>query len=540
MSDAHYASIEKELRSFGSMLCPKIGLESLTYNKLRLDEKCNVIVRYNKKASKEPDFAYGDNDIKSPWMDHNKAEVTPCSDDDLDLYKKLDEYRNWEIKDKKRTGNKNTYALRSYAFHVSQGVFTPDGKAIVSNMVYKFKPSLYHWTKDQYKPGGHFDKWLRTVKTCKSRKICCKDLQGYGNIIMRDFPTAAFGAAVVDKNFNWADAVELNCEKRVLQEEFNKASKAVDDALAKVASAETQEEADAAREAANEAIKIAQQYKLAAFEAKAAEAENQARLKKEAIKRAEEEARRKAEEEAARKAAEEAARQAEAEAERLRQEEARLKAEAEARAAAALAATRTVAAVEADMQTTLNRGIDNNWSAGTISGQLQDTIAARLGQDVQCFVNEDSNWSYSGRAYYVTNGDHIAVCGKYVGGSINESTFKHYCTYHYNGCYYGLDWGPSLACTRDGVVESIRSNSGICGDNNYGLLISRDSTAYNGYTGTIKRVRRSRVRRSRVRRGFGLSGLIGGFGGGSSMNCPSRGCPPTSDQYICTIICGGY
>jgi len=106
MNDAHFASIEKELKSFGSMLCPKIvPLDLVTYNKLRLHEKCNVIVRYD-GASDVPDFAYGKGDIVSKWMNHNKAEVTPCSDADLELYKKLDEYRHWEILEKKKTGEK--------------------------------------------------------------------------------------------------------------------------------------------------------------------------------------------------------------------------------------------------------------------------------------------------------------------------------------------------------------------------------------------------------------------------------------------------
>ena len=58
--------------SFGSMLCPKIlPLDLVTYNKLRLHQKCNVIVRY-KDASDVPDFAYGEEDISSEWVSVNE------------------------------------------------------------------------------------------------------------------------------------------------------------------------------------------------------------------------------------------------------------------------------------------------------------------------------------------------------------------------------------------------------------------------------------------------------------------------------------
>merc|ERR1711887_152376 len=65
--------------------------------------------------------------------------------------------------------------------------------------------------------------------------------------------------------------------------ELAAAQQAITKALDAVASAETQDAADAAREEAKKAIALAQQYKLEASEAEAAEAERQALAKKEAI-----------------------------------------------------------------------------------------------------------------------------------------------------------------------------------------------------------------------------------------------------------------
>ena len=53
------------------MLCPKLSLESLTYNNIRLEKKCNVIVHYNvpgDKQSKIPDFSIGKSGIHSKWV----------------------------------------------------------------------------------------------------------------------------------------------------------------------------------------------------------------------------------------------------------------------------------------------------------------------------------------------------------------------------------------------------------------------------------------------------------------------------------------
>ena len=160
--------------------------------------------------------------------------------------------------------NAATYSARDYAFHVAQGLWTPNFDAIWKGMLYKSKPSLYHWTKDQYRQGGPFEKWLKKVKTCKSRKECCAELSGYANIIIRDFPTVSFGIEVVNKNFNWADADELDCEQAKIQAEIDEAQAALDKALADIASATTPEEAEKAREQAKKAIELAEKYKLEA------------------------------------------------------------------------------------------------------------------------------------------------------------------------------------------------------------------------------------------------------------------------------------
>jgi len=501
LTNAHYQTLETEIQTLlGSMLCKPVSLESMTYNSIQNVQKCNVIVRYDTSSASEgggvenptlPDFAFDDTHILSTWHDTADAEIDPCVEDDVsDLYGMLD-----------KDINAKSYSARKYAFHVAQGLWTPDFDAIWKGMLYKSKPSLYHWTKDQYRQGGPFEKWLKKVKTCKSRKECCAELSGYANIIIRDFPTVSFGIEVVNKNFNWADADELDCEQAKIQAEIDEAQAALDKALADIASATTPEEAEKAREQAKKAIELAEKYKLEAAAAQAAEAENQALAKKEAIRIAEEEAAKKAAEEAARKAAEEAA----AEAERLRLEAERQKAEAEARAAAALAATRTISAVESNMRDILNRGISNNWSAGSISDTLQEAIAARLGQSVQCFVCLDCSYAYTGNAYWVrpSNGDaSIAVCGKHVSRDISASYFDGICDDAVEECK-----GDGKSCVRDEVKDAINNNYNMCGGHNYGLLVSDDKTAYNGYTGSVKRVEGDYIFFPRVQ---------------------------------CTIICGGY
>merc|ERR1719480_328205 len=163
-----------------------------------------------------------------------------------------------------------------------------------------------------------------------------------------------------------------------------------------------------------------------------------------------------------------------------------LQKEAEERAAAALAATRTVSAVESNMRDILNRGISNNWSGSSISEMLQKAIEARLDRSVQCFVCLDCNYAYTGNAYWVrpSNGDaSIAVCGKWVSRDISASYFDGICDDAVEECKMDGE-----SCIRDEVKAAITNNSNMCGSHNYGLLVSDDKTAYNGYTGSVKRV----------------------------------------------------
>ena len=99
-----------------------------------------------------------------------------------------------------------------FAFHVSQAIWTPDLEEWKLNSSPP-SPSLYDWTEVQYQPNGPFDRWLKTVETCNSSLKCCENPRGVGNIIMRDFPTPDFAAAVVNKNFQLAIGTQLECEK---------------------------------------------------------------------------------------------------------------------------------------------------------------------------------------------------------------------------------------------------------------------------------------------------------------------------------------
>ena len=134
--------------------------------------------------------------------DHNIANDNPCSDKRNGLYDKLDANLKGRV--------------YTQLFHVSQAIWTPDEKAIAK---YTFlnvgnrKPSLYHWTADQYRSNGPFDKWLKTVETCRTRLTCCS-ASNFGNIIMRDFPTPDFGLAVVNKNFQSARGDQFECNER--------------------------------------------------------------------------------------------------------------------------------------------------------------------------------------------------------------------------------------------------------------------------------------------------------------------------------------
>ena len=72
--------------------------------------------------------------------------------------------------------------------------------------------------KEQYKAGGPFDKWLKTVKTCRSRAKCCQR-RAYGNIIVRDFATVPFTSSVINKNFMEPSGDELQCEQDEIENE---------------------------------------------------------------------------------------------------------------------------------------------------------------------------------------------------------------------------------------------------------------------------------------------------------------------------------
>ena len=98
----------------------------------------------------------------------------------------------------------------------------------------------------------------------------------------------------------------------------------------------------------------------------------------------------------------------------------------------------------------------------------------------------DCSFSYTGTAYWVrpSNGDaSIAVCGKYVDRDMSASYFDGICDDAVKEC--GFD---GRSCVRDEVKDAINCNYNMCGCENYGLLISDDKTAYNGYTGSVKRV----------------------------------------------------
>ena len=70
--------------------------------------------------------------------------------------------------------------------------------------------------KEQYAAGGPFDKWLKSVKTCRSRTKCCPG-PGYGNVIVRDFATLPFTSSVINKNFMGPSGSELKCDQGIWQ-----------------------------------------------------------------------------------------------------------------------------------------------------------------------------------------------------------------------------------------------------------------------------------------------------------------------------------
>ena len=83
----------------------------------------------------------------------------------------------------------------------------------------KMKPAQKLWVMGQYAESGPFKDWLKTVKTCKSRSICCS-ASGHSNIIVRDYPNRAFVSRVVNKNFQFASGEEAECEQKIIEAEL--------------------------------------------------------------------------------------------------------------------------------------------------------------------------------------------------------------------------------------------------------------------------------------------------------------------------------
>ena len=109
------------------------------------------------------------------------------------------------------------------AFHVSQAIWTPDEDVLAKWTLSSSpaKPSLYRWTELQYQPNGPFDKWLKTVETCRSTVKCCENPRGIANIIIRDFPTPEFGSAVIKKNFIPVSGDQRLCEYGEYEYEYS-------------------------------------------------------------------------------------------------------------------------------------------------------------------------------------------------------------------------------------------------------------------------------------------------------------------------------
>ena len=157
---------------------------------------------------------------------------------------------------------------------MSQAVFTPDEAAIGTNSLFLFRPSLFQWTERQYTEDGPFDKWLRDVKTCRTRTKCCGP-SGFSNIIIRDFPSRAYASNVVAKNYkssSTASGSEGQCERNAVAEEE------------RIAREKAEAEKKAREEAARKAKEEAERRAAAAAAAAKAEAERKAR--EEAAKRA--------------------------------------------------------------------------------------------------------------------------------------------------------------------------------------------------------------------------------------------------------------
>ena len=148
-----------------------------------------------------------------------------------------------------------------------------------------FRPSLYHWTKRQYEEDGPFDKWLKTVRTCRTRASCCGP-SGFSNIIIRDFPDKGYTSNVIAKNYretSTAGGAEGTCEK--FKQKVDAAAKAAAAlaAAAKAAAAKALAEKKAKEEAD---AKAAATIKANAAAAAAAKAAAEKKAKEEAAKRA--------------------------------------------------------------------------------------------------------------------------------------------------------------------------------------------------------------------------------------------------------------
>ena len=78
------------------------------------------------------------------------------------------------------------------------------------------KPAQKLWIRGQ---NGPFADWLKTVKTCKSRSVCCS-ASDHSNIIVRDYPNRPFVSRVVNKNFQFASGEEAECEQKIIDAEL--------------------------------------------------------------------------------------------------------------------------------------------------------------------------------------------------------------------------------------------------------------------------------------------------------------------------------
>ena len=66
--------------------------------------------------------------------------------------------------------------------------------------------------------GGPFEKWLKSVKTCRSRTECCPPA-GYGNVFVRDFVTRSFTSSVINKNYMRPTGDEVSCWQAAVAKE---------------------------------------------------------------------------------------------------------------------------------------------------------------------------------------------------------------------------------------------------------------------------------------------------------------------------------